>query len=138
MHIVQPTVPNRDVLLHIVERAHRFDSLCVHSVVSFVHLARATVLAAWLDFDLVAFISIDVFHLVRQMARAPEEVFGSRAPEEVFGSHLVRQPFHSGDYGCVSVPVSDYLPSSKGVSSSVAVSLGCYTQLPQYLRWRLF
>ena len=79
---MQPTVPNRDVLLHIVERAHRLDSLCVHSVVSFVHLARATVLAAWLDFDLVAFISIDVFH-------------------------LVRQPFHSGDYGCVSVLASE-------------------------------
>jgi len=75
VHIVQPTVPNRDVLLHIVERAHRFDSLCVHSVVSFVHLARATVVAACLDFDLVAFISLDVFN------------------------HLVRQPFHSGDCG---------------------------------------
>ena len=71
---MQPTVPNRDVLLHIVERAHRFDSLCVHSVVYFVHLARAAVLAACLDFDLVAFISLDVFH-------------------------LVRQPFHSGDCG---------------------------------------
>lgn len=44
-------------------------------MVSFVHLARAAVLAACLDFDLVAFISLDVFN------------------------HLVRQPFHSGDCG---------------------------------------